>query len=137
MLDKSFGFTIEQSNLYEYLETIEFLGKKYAKSINYDEDDINSLSFDEDNIEFIIPNGLQIYKVDHDKWSDINDLNNYIWINDISVYSNLRISGVTFTSVQVKDESGQLLSTLYPTIEKYYYDVHVGSLRSYDSHDFI
>ena len=137
VLDKSFGFTIEQSNLYEYLETIEFLGKKYAKSINYDEDDINSLSFDEDNIEFIIPNGLQIYKVDHDKWSDINDLNNYIWINDISVYSNLRISGVTFTSVQVKDESGQLLSTLYPTTEKYYYDVPVGSLRSYDSHDFI
>lgn len=76
VLDKNFNFTIEQSNLYEYLETVEFLGKKYVKSINYAEDDINSLSFDEDDIEFIIPNGLQIYKVDHDKWFDINDLNN-------------------------------------------------------------
>ena len=137
VLDKHFEYEIEQSNLYEYLVTINFLGKKYVKSINYDKDDINSLSFDEDEIEFIIPNGLQIYKVDHDKWSDINDLNNYIWINDISTYSNLRVSGVPFTSLQVKDEEGNLLSTLYPTIEKYYYDVAVGSLRSYELLDYI
>lgn len=137
VLDKSFDFTIEQSNINEYLETIKFLGKKYVKSINYEEDDINNLSFDDENIAFIIPNGLQIYKLDHDKWSDINDLNNYIWINDITIYSNLRINGVTFTSVQVKDEEGKLLSTLYPTIEKYYYDLSVGTLRSYNSYDFI
>lgn len=137
VLDKDFAFEIQQSNIYEYLETINFLGKKYIKSINYDEDDINSLIFDEDDLEFIIPNGLQIYKVDHDRWSDLNDLNNYIWINDISIYSNLRISGVDFTFVQVKDENGNLLSTLYPTIEKYYYDLSVGTLRSYESHDYI
>lgn len=137
VLDKSFDFIIEQSNINEYLGTIKFLGKKYVKLINYEEDDINNLSFDNENIAFIIPNGLQIYKLDHDKWSDINDLNNYIWIDDITLYSNLRVSGVIFTSVKIKDEEGKLLSTLYPTIEEYYYDLSVGTLRSYNSYNFI
>lgn len=44
---------------------------------------------------------------------------------------------MAFTSVQVKDEDGKLLSTLYPTQEKYYLDLSVGTLRSYDSHDYI
>lgn len=137
VLDKNFSFTIEQSNINEYLETINFLGKKYVKSINYEVDDINNLLFEDENVSFIVPNGLQIYKIDHDKWSDINDLNNYIWIDDITVYSNLRVSGVTFSSVQVKDEEGKLLSTLYPTTEKYYYDLSIGTLKSYNSHNFI
>lgn len=137
VLDKCFDFTIEQSNINEYLGTIKFLGKKYVKPINYEEDDINNLSFNDEKVVFIIPNGLQIYKLDHDKWSDINDLNNYIWIDDITLYSNLRISGIIFTSAQIKDEGGKLLSTLYPTIEEYYYDLSVGTLRSYNSYNFI
>lgn len=136
-LDKEFNFSIEPSNINEYLETIEFLGKKYTKSICYEDDDINTVTFDDENISFTIPNGLQIYKVDSDRWSNINDLNNYIWINDITPNSNLRISGIEFTSVQIKDENANLLSTLYPSISKYYYDIAVGSLRSYDSHDYI
>lgn len=137
VLDKDFSFNIEPSNIDEYLETIEFLGKKYTKSISYDDDDINTVTFDDENISFTIPNRLQIYKVDSDRWSNINDLNNYIWINDITPNSNLRISGIEFTSVQIKDENANLLSTLYPSISKYYYDIAVGSLRSYDSHDYI
>lgn len=137
VLDKNFNFTIEQSNIDEYLETINFLDEKYVKLINYEEEDINNLSFTDKNISFIIPNKLQIFKIDYNKWSDMNDLNNYIWLDDITVYSNLRINGVTFTSVQVKDEEGNLLSTLYPTTEKYYYDLSVGTLRSYNSHDLI
>lgn len=137
ILDKFFNFTLEQSNINEYLGKVVFLDKKYVKSINYEEDDINNLSFVDENIAFIIPNGLQIYKLDHDKWADINDLNNYIWIDDITLYSNLRTSGFIFTSVQIKDEEGKLLSTLYPSIKEYYYDLSVGTLRSYNSYNFI
>ena len=42
-----------------------------------------------------------------------------------------------FTSVQVKDEQSNLLTTLYPSTEKYYYDLSIGTLRSYDSHNYI
>jgi hypothetical protein len=137
VVNKDFDFEIEESNINEYLETVTYLGKKYVKLINYEIDDINNLTFDDDNISFIIPNGLHIYKLDNDRWFDINDLNNYIWINDISAYSNLRISGFDFTSVKVKDENGDLLSTYYPTTQNYYYDISIGSIRSYDSHNFI
>ena len=136
-IDKEFGISIEPSGINNYLETINYLGKKYVKVIHYYQDDINTLVFDEDDISFTIPNGLQIYKLDNDKWSNIGDLNNYIWIDDINPNSNLRINGIQFTSVQIKDEKANLLSTLYPSISKYYYDIAVGSLKSYNSHDYI
>lgn len=137
VLDKEFNLYIEESNVNEYLETITFLDKKYIKAINYDKEDINNLLFENDNIEFIIPNGLCVYKLDNNRWADLKDSNNYIWIDDINAYSNLRISGFEFTSVQVKDESTNLLTTYYPSVQEYYYDISIGSLRSYYSHKFI
>ena len=107
-----------------------------AKPFNLNDDDINKLSFDDD-LDFIVPNGLKIYKLDSDKWFRLDDLNNYIWINEITTYSKLRVSGLEFTSVQVKDEQLNLLTTLYPSTEKYYRDLSVGTLRSYDSHDYL
>ncbi|MDO4963374.1 MAG: hypothetical protein Q4E75_04675, partial [bacterium] len=137
VVDNNFEFKVETSNIEEYLVTIKFLNENYTKAISLNDDDINKLVFDDDNLEFIIPNGLRIFKLDDDKWYRLDDLNNYIWINDISVYSNLRISGINFTSVQVKDEQSNLLTTLFPSIEKFYYDLSVGTLRSYDSHNYI
>lgn len=136
VVDKYFEFTVEPSNIDEFLVNINYLNNKYVKAINLNDDDINKLSFD-NGLEFIVPNGLRIYKLDTDKWFRLDDLNNYIWINDITTYSNLRISGLDFTSVQVKDEQSNLLTTLYPSTEKYYYDLSVGTLRSYDSHNYI
>lgn len=136
VVDKSFEFSLEPSNIDEFLVTINYLNNNYVKSINLNDDDINKLSFD-NGLEFIVPNGLRIYKLDTGRWFRLDDLNNYIWINDITTYSNLRISGLDFTSVQVKDEQSNLLTTLYPSTEKYYYDLSIGTLRSYDSHKYI
>lgn len=137
VVDKNFNFNVEASNIDEYLVTINYLEKKYVKAINLNDDDINKLSFDDEGLDFIVPNGLRIYKLDNDKWFSLDDLNNYVWINDITSYSNLRISGLDFTSVQVKDEQSNLLTTLYPSTEKFYRDLSVGTLRSYDSHNYI
>ena len=136
VVDKNFEYTVEPSNIDEFLVTIYYLNNKYVKAINLNDDDINKLSF-ENGLDFIVPNGLRIYKLDTDKWFRLDDLNNYIWINDITTYSNLRISGLDITSVQIKDEQYNLLTTLYPSTEKYYYDLSVGTLRSYDSHNYI
>lgn len=136
VVDKNFAFNIDPSNIDEFLVTINYLEKKYVKVINLNDDDINKLSFDDD-LDFIVPNGLKIYKLDSDKWFRLDDLNNYIWINEITTYSKLRVSGLEFTSVQVKDEQLNLLTTLYPSTEKYYRDLSVGTLRSYDSHDYL
>ena len=137
VVDKSFDFNVEASNIEEFLVTVNYLDKKYVKAISFNDDDINKLSFEDDGLEFIVPNGLRIYKLDNDKWFSLDDLNNYVWINDISTYSNLRISGLDFTSVQIKDEQSKLLTTLYPSTENFYRDLSVGTLRSYDSHNYL
>lgn len=137
VLDSEFNYNLEQTNSEEYLISINLLNKKYNKSINFDIDDINKIEFEEQNIFIIVPLNLQLYKIDTKKWNSISDLNNYIWIDDISSYCNLRINGFDFTSAKVMDEEGNLLTTLYPSTEKFYSDLSIGSLKSYENHNYI
>ncbi len=133
ILDKEFEYYIEQISSDEYLVTINYLKNTYNKSINCDIDDICLIKFED--ISFAIQINIPLFKLDNENWKNI--LENYIWIKDLNSYSNLRINGFDFTKVCVNDENGNLLTTLFPSTSKYYFDLSIGTLKSYESHNYI
>ncbi len=132
-VDKDFKYYIEQISPQKYLVTINYLNNSYNKSINFDDNDISLIKFE--NISFLIQIDIPLFKLDNENWQDIID--NYIWIKDLNSYSNIRINGFDFTKVSVNDENGNLLTTLFPSISKYYFDLSIGTLKSYESHDYL
>ncbi len=133
IIDKEFEYYIEQISSSEYLVTISYLKNTYNKSINCDIDDICLIKFED--ISFAIQINIPLFKLDNENWKNI--LENYIWIKDLNSYSNLRINGFDFTKVCVNDENGNLLTTLFPSTSKYYFDLSIGTLKSYESRNYI
>lgn len=133
LLDSNFKCEIEQINLDSFLVSIYCLNKRFHKNVNYDVDDISLIEFND--IKFIIPICIPLFKIDHDNWKSISD--NYIWIKDLKANSNLKLNGFLFTKVYVKDKSGNVLTTLYPTPENYYLNLSVGTLKSYEFHEYV
>lgn len=137
IIDDNFNYKIEQINNEEYIVRIRYLNTVFVKRVTHDIDDINKIIIDDPPLEFILPLGIPLYKIDNSKWFRLDDLSNYIWINDINAYSNLRITGIDFDSVEVTDKIGNILCKLSPSIKENYYDLPIGMLKSYESHDFI
>ncbi len=133
IIDREFQYYNEQISPSEYLVTIRCLNNTYNKTINFNNNDICLIKFE--NISFVIKINIPLFKLDNENWKNI--LENYIWIDDLNSYSNLRINGFDFTKVCVNDENENLLTTLFPSTAKYYFDLSIGTLKSYESHNYI
>lgn len=133
IIDREFQYYNEQISPSEYLVTIRCLNNTYNKTINFNNNDICLIKFE--NISFVIKINIPLFKLDNENWKNI--LENYIWIYDLNSYSNLRINGFDFTKVCVNDENENLLTTLFPSTAKYYFDLSIGTLKSYESHNYI
>lgn len=137
IVDDKFNYKIEQINNEEYIVRIRYLNTVFVKNVTHEADDINKIVIDDPPLEFILPLGIPLYKVDNSKWFRLDNLSNYIWINDINAYSNLRITGIDFDLVEITDQMGNILCKLSPSIKENYYDLPIGVLKSYESHDYI
>ncbi|MDE6141145.1 MAG: hypothetical protein K2G03_00940, partial [Bacilli bacterium] len=133
VLDSNFNFNINQTSDCEYLVDILLLNKQYSKSLDLKIDNINEMSFD-GNVSFILPLAIPLFKVDSNEW---HKMDHYVWMKDLSVYSNLRTNGFYYTKASIKDSKGKELTVLTPSEEEFYLDLPVGVLRSYDSHDYV
>ncbi len=134
IVDSDFDYTYEQIGQREYLISIKYLNKEYPpKSISYDEDNISLIEFDD--ISFELPIKIPLFKLDNNSWENI--LDNYLWIKDINIDSKIKFYGFTFDKICITDEEGKILTTLFPVKSNYYFNLNIGTLKSYESHKYI
>lgn len=137
VLDSGFDYQIEQTTNQEYMLKINYLSKKYTSIIIYDSEDINKIVIKENKLVFYLPLDIQVYKVDNNSWKELSDLSNYIWLKDLTTYSSLKINGVDFDTAKVVNRSGEVLTELYPIMRERYNTLSIGTLKSYESQEFI